>query len=141
MLMFPTSIITISLAEFHGINTSWFLLMGIPISEITHISIYLPYIFAHRLSLSSKLIIFLKTLLNLQKHCGPHLKHFYLITYKYLVLNFSYFVYRLKKKKKVFLFFFPFFFKFYFIFKLYKIVLVLPNIKMNPPQVYMCYPS
>ena len=33
------------------------------------------------------------------------------------------------------------FFKFYFIFKLYKIVLVLPNIKMNPPQVYMCSPS
>ena len=27
-----------------------------------------------------------------------------------------------------------FFFKFYFIFKLYNIVLVLPNIKMNPPQ-------
>ena len=25
---------------------------------------------------------------------------------------------------------------FYFIFKLYIIVLVLPNIKMNPPQVY-----
>ena len=34
-----------------------------------------------------------------------------------------------------------FFFKFYFIFKLYKIVLVLPNIKMNLPQVYMCPPS
>ena len=34
-----------------------------------------------------------------------------------------------------------FFFKFYFIFKLYKIVLFLPNIKMNPPQVYMCSPS
>jgi len=33
------------------------------------------------------------------------------------------------------------FFKFYFIFKLYKIVLVLPNIEMNPPQVYMCSPS
>ena len=32
-------------------------------------------------------------------------------------------------------------FKFYFIFKLYKIVLVLPNIKMNPPQVYMFSPS
>ena len=32
---------------------------------------------------------------------------------------------------------FFFFFKFYFIFKLYIIVLVLPNIKMNPPQVYM----
>ena len=26
-------------------------------------------------------------------------------------------------------------------FKLYIIVLVLPNIKMNPPQVYMCSPS
>ena len=33
---------------------------------------------------------------------------------------------------------FTFFFKFYFIFKLYIIVLVLPNIKMNPPQVYNC---
>ena len=31
-----------------------------------------------------------------------------------------------------------YFFKFYFIFKLYIIVLVLPNIKMNLPQVYMC---
>ena len=30
---------------------------------------------------------------------------------------------------------------FYFIFKLYITVLVLPNIKMNPPQVYMCSPS
>ena len=30
-----------------------------------------------------------------------------------------------------------FFILFYFIFKLYIIVLVLPNIKMNPPQVYM----
>ena len=37
--------------------------------------------------------------------------------------------------------FFLFFFKFYFIFKLYIIVLVLPNIKMNPQQVYMCSPS
>ena len=33
---------------------------------------------------------------------------------------------------------FLFFFKFYFIFKLYNIVLVLPNIEMNLPQVYMC---
>ena len=33
------------------------------------------------------------------------------------------------------------FFFFYFIFKLYKIVLVLPNIEMNPPQVYMRSPS
>ena len=34
-----------------------------------------------------------------------------------------------------------YFFLFYFIFKLYIIVLVLPNIKMNPPQVFMCSPS
>ena len=40
-----------------------------------------------------------------------------------------------------FLFKYRIFFKFYFIFKLYIIVLVLPNIKMNPPQVYMCSPS
>ena len=41
----------------------------------------------------------------------------------------------------LFFFFFLIFFKFYFIFKLYIIVLVLPNIKMNPPQVYKCSPS
>ena len=29
----------------------------------------------------------------------------------------------------------------FFFFKIYIIVLVLPNIKMNPPQVYMCSPS
>ena len=40
-----------------------------------------------------------------------------------------------------FLFSTQIFFKFYFIFKLYIIVLVLPNIKMNLPQVYMCSPS
>ena len=34
-----------------------------------------------------------------------------------------------------------FFFFLNFIFKLYNIVLVLPNIEMNPPQVYMCSPS
>ena len=37
--------------------------------------------------------------------------------------------------------FFLSFFFFYFIFKLYNIVLVLPNIEMNPPQVYPCSPS
>ena len=41
----------------------------------------------------------------------------------------------------IFIFFLFIFFKFYFIFKLYIIVLVLPNIEMNPPQVYMCSPS
>ena len=34
-----------------------------------------------------------------------------------------------------------YFSKFYFIFKLYNIVLVLPNNEMNPPQVYLCSPS
>ena len=29
----------------------------------------------------------------------------------------------------------------YFIFSLYNIVLVLPYINMNPPQIYMCFPS
>src|SRR5574339_316022 len=33
------------------------------------------------------------------------------------------------------------YYKCFFFFKLYIIVLVLPNIKMNPPQVYMCSPS
>ena len=37
--------------------------------------------------------------------------------------------------KYAFIFIYLFIFKFYFIFKLYIIVLVLPNIKMNPPQV------
>ena len=36
---------------------------------------------------------------------------------------------------------FVFFFNLILFFKLYIIVLVLPNIKMNPPQVYMCSPS
>ena len=40
-----------------------------------------------------------------------------------------------------FCFFFNYFFFFNFIFKHYNIVLVLPNIEMNPPQVYMCSPS
>ena len=39
-----------------------------------------------------------------------------------------------------FLFYLFFIYFFNFIFKLYIIVLVLPNIKMNPPQVYMCSP-
>ena len=34
-----------------------------------------------------------------------------------------------------------FYFFLIFIFKLYIIVLVLPNIEMNPPQVYLCSPS
>ena len=37
--------------------------------------------------------------------------------------------------------FFTFLNKFYFIFKLHNIVLVLPNMEMNVPQVYMFSPS
>ena len=46
-------------------------------------------------------------------------------------------------KSLSFIFFFAFCFSlfFNFIFKLYNIVLVLPNIEMNPLQVYMCSPS
>ena len=36
---------------------------------------------------------------------------------------------------------FLFIYLFIFIFKLYNIVLVLPNIEMNSPQVYLCSPS
>ena len=43
-------------------------------------------------------------------------------------------------ERRAFQYYFYLFF-FNFIFKLYKIVLVLPNIKMNPPQVYMRSPS
>ena len=43
--------------------------------------------------------------------------------------------------KLILFYFFITVFEFYFIFKLYITVLVLPNIKMNPPQVYMCSPS
>ena len=43
--------------------------------------------------------------------------------------------------KWLFCFLSSFFFNFYFIFKLYNIVLVLPNIKMNLPQVYPHSPS
>ena len=71
----------------------------------------------------------------LQSHYQRHL-FIYLCV---LILNFILFYF-------IFLFFNfssfkNFFFKFYFIFKLYIIVLVLPNIKLNPPQVYMCSPS
>ena len=48
---------------------------------------------------------------------------------------------KLIQVSSIFYLLFCFFFNFYFIFKLYKIVLVLPNIKMNLPQVYMCSPS
>ena len=66
-----------------------------------------------------------------------------------LVKKLGYLIACLPKFVACFLFFYFFllllkktlFFLFYFIFKLYIIVLVLPNIKMNLPQVYMCSPS
>ena len=45
------------------------------------------------------------------------------------------------KRQRIDAFFFFDSFFLFFIFNLYIIVLVLPNIKMNPPQVYMCSPS
>ena len=50
---------------------------------------------------------------------------------------------KVSKEKHLFLYveYFILFFLFYFIFKLYNIVLVLSNIEMNPPQVYLCSPS
>ena len=47
-----------------------------------------------------------------------------------IVLNLELSYYSLKMQALVFFYFF-------FIFKLYNIVLVLPNIEMNPPQVYL----
>ena len=52
-----------------------------------------------------------------------------------------FFFFFMGRKNEIYWFVFSFFFKFYFIFKLYSIVLVLPNIEMNPPQVYPCSPS
>ena len=58
--------------------------------------------------------------------------------------NINLFLIKVKSKKSSVLglwIFFLLFCSLNFIFKLYIIVLVLPNIKMNLPQVYMCSPS
>ena len=47
----------------------------------------------------------------------------------------------LPRSKCLFFYIYITVFEFYFIFKLYITVLVLPNIKMNPPQVHTCSPS
>ena len=65
----------------------------------------------------------------------------YLLYFQAFLTRFFFFFYDLGSFIEFFIFFPVFFFKFYFIFKLYITVLVLPNIKMNPPQVYMCSPS
>ena len=77
------------------------------------------------------------------------LTHPYMTTGKTIALTRWTFVGKVTSLLFIYLFFNVFitfiylfiYFKFYFIFKLYIIVLVLPNIKMNPPQVYMCSPS
>ena len=57
-------------------------------------------------------------------------------------LQYSFFFFSVIEQLHILFYLFIFFvLQFYFIFKLYIIVLVLPNIKMNPPQVYMCSPS
>ena len=60
---------------------------------------------------------------------------------RFVAFIFYLFIYFLLLTKVSSLFYFPFFLNFILFFKLYIIVLVLPNIKMNPPRVYMCSPS
>ena len=64
------------------------------------------------------------------------LSHPYMTTRKTIALTRKTFVGKVKSLLFIF-----FIFNFILFFKLYIIVLVLPNIKMNPPQVYMCSPS
>ena len=85
------------------------------------------------------------------KLCNLHQVTSLLLTWVFSTVTWGYWIYDSKMLssrnifydiKVLFLFVCLFlFFKFYFIFKLYITVLVLPNIKMNPPQVYMCFPS
>ena len=63
------------------------------------------------------------------------LSHSYMTTGKAITLTRWTFVTKQSNVSAFYLFIFL-----NFIFKLYIIVLVLPNIKMNPPQVYMCSP-
>ena len=59
-----------------------------------------------------------------------------------VVVLFSFFVVVVGKMLTfIYLFIYFIYIFFYFIFKIYIIVLVFPNIKMNPPPVYMCSPS
>ena len=51
------------------------------------------------------------------------------------------FPYTFPASESFYLFIFIYFFKFYFIFKLYITVLVLPNIKMNPPALHFRWPK
>ena len=64
-----------------------------------------------------------------------------LISWSCLYVTYSYYLYYFHTLESGNTLFLIFFLIFNFIFKLYIIVLVLSNIKMNPPQVYMCSPS
>ena len=74
-------------------------------------------------------------------HSIVFLYFFVLITEEVFLISSSYSLELCIQIGICFLFSFAFFLNFIFIFKLYNIVLVLQNIEMNPPQVYMCSPS
>ena len=79
-----------------------------------------------------------------KKICIYFPKEIFFFPHCYLMLSWCYRGHFQRERKTlphhlhihIFLFFFL-----NFIFKLYNIVLVLPYIKMNPPQAYMCSPS
>ena len=80
--------------------------------------------------------LYMELTLDIQLHILPIRKPSRLLTY--LISKFFFCSWKEKRKnRKDYLFIYLF----YIIFKLYNIVLVLPNIKMNPPQVYLCSPS
>ena len=74
------------------------------------------------------------------KDCSIHLCLFCCLAYRVIV---NIFLFSFLNISCIFIFKFDLFYfiKFYLIFKLYNIVLILPNIKMNPPREYPCSPS
>ena len=77
----------------------------------------------------------------MSKTCSSSLKHFLFLPPSLLPSFFIVILLVIGSLKTRSTLLVKFFFKFNFIFKLYNIVLVLPNIKMNLPQVYPCSPS
>ena len=77
----------------------------------------------------------------MSKTCSSSLKHFLFLPPSLLPSFFIVILLVIGSLKTRSTLLVKFFFKFNFIFKLYNIVLVLPNIEMNLPQVYPCSPS
>ena len=73
------------------------------------------------------------TTISLLITCDQWPKNVFLVTRSFKIYS-----HRSFKCTIEYYYFYLLFFKFYFIFYLYNIVLVLPYINMNPPQVYMC---